>query len=392
MNINRRDFLKVAIGAGAAIGGASIFKDNIKSFLGKSNKEEYAWNFIASNDPNDYKGDRIIYESYSDWKNYKPLLDKVNELTKGINNEYDKAIKISKWVMNSRPYDREYEKNVGTPKSFRSVIDIFNEPAGVCWDSAILTTALLRAADIPARAVSPAFTTRGMHEFTEACVDGKWIDIDSTYGTGNPIVVEDPSSIVEIHKLYGTYPRIIDRFSIYERTVNQPRFNIQIVPRNGFGQIEYPVVSTGTMEKLYEKTGTYFGNVENLFLTKGLDCDYFHCKNTELHAYKAFWSPGIYEPSIGVNLEENVKKFEDNKDGIAVTTLPEGNYRIEYTFFSRESGYLSKGKNAFLAYSDFEVKRDKKTKIGESSFEILDNADKEDYEIMNGLLKKAYDN
>ncbi|AEF40196.1 transglutaminase-like domain-containing protein [Hoyosella subflava] len=54
---------------------------------------------------------------------------------------------------------------------------------GVCRDYAHLTTALLRALDVPARVVgvyAPGISPMDFHAVTEALVDGEWIVADST--------------------------------------------------------------------------------------------------------------------------------------------------------------------------------------------------------------------
>ena len=55
--------------------------------------------------------------------------------------------------------------------------------AGVCRDYAHLTVALLRALNIPARAVAvyaPGCTPMDFHAVTEAIIDGDWVVVDAT--------------------------------------------------------------------------------------------------------------------------------------------------------------------------------------------------------------------
>ena len=62
------------------------------------------YDLTASNNPKDYVGDRIAYELYSDWKNYQPLKNKVNELIQGKTNDYDKLVTIANWIKHSKTY------------------------------------------------------------------------------------------------------------------------------------------------------------------------------------------------------------------------------------------------------------------------------------------------
>ncbi len=64
--------------------------------------------------------------------------------------------------------------------------------AGVCRDYAHLTTALLRARDVPARLVSvyaPGLAPMDFHAVVEALVDGRWQTVDATLLAPRPSMV-----------------------------------------------------------------------------------------------------------------------------------------------------------------------------------------------------------
>jgi hypothetical protein len=118
------------------------------------------------------------------------MIDKVNELTKVLTNDYDKAKSIANWVKNSKTYLSE---GISAANNLSSVIEIFEADKGVCLDAAILTTAMLRMARIPARAIAPAVGY--MHQYTEAYVNNEWIGIDATFGSDDALIFENLSAI-----------------------------------------------------------------------------------------------------------------------------------------------------------------------------------------------------
>ncbi|PIX92140.1 hypothetical protein COZ26_03415, partial [Candidatus Kuenenbacteria bacterium CG_4_10_14_3_um_filter_39_14] len=92
------------------------------------------YDFVESRNPSDYLNSNIVHWDDADWKNYQPLINKVNEITSGINNDFEKAKAIANWVRNSKLYGEPSPANEG-----KSVIEIFNSNTGVCMDAAILT-------------------------------------------------------------------------------------------------------------------------------------------------------------------------------------------------------------------------------------------------------------
>jgi len=146
----------------------TIKKDIIGSHIGG----------MASNNPNDYLGDHVFGLPEVKWRTHQPIVDKVNELTIGISSNSEKAKAIATWVKNSKTigaYDI-YVKN--------SIIDVFNTRIGACTEAAVLTTAMLRMAGIPARAVS---CPTKIHAYTEAYIDKKWVGIDATFASGDAV-------------------------------------------------------------------------------------------------------------------------------------------------------------------------------------------------------------
>ncbi len=84
---------------------------------------------------------------------------------------------VSAWVHDHL----EYTADATTPTG--GAVETLAARAGVCRDYAHLTTALLRALDVPARLVSvyaPQLDPMDFHAVVEALVDGRWVVVDST--------------------------------------------------------------------------------------------------------------------------------------------------------------------------------------------------------------------
>ena len=130
---------------------------------------------IASDNPNEYLDNHIYGLPHTGWRTYQPLINKVNELISGLSSNYEKAKAIATWVKNSKKYG---DYNIW--KKGASIIDLFNAQAAECRGAAILTTAMLRIAGIPARVVSASLVPVP-HAYAEAHINGKWIGIDATF-------------------------------------------------------------------------------------------------------------------------------------------------------------------------------------------------------------------
>ncbi len=245
------------------------------------------WNMIASNEPSDYLGDAIYPNKPSDWKHYQPMIDKVNELTRDLTNDYDKAIKIANWVRISRPYNYNWSEDSSVANRLGSVIDIFNEDKGVCLDAGILTTAMLRLAEIPARVVSPAVGE--MHQYTEAYLNNKWIGIDATFSSSDADIFENQSAItITQGNIYSSQ----DVLELHDDTYrNVTKFKSEITIKEfpaKYGYVLYPTTSSvifydigntsnysETYKEGYRGIATFGCGVMNV----EYDCDFWYCYN-----------------------------------------------------------------------------------------------------------------
>lgn len=85
---------------------------------------------------------------------------------------------VSQWVNKKIVYA------AGSSKGTDSALDTLLSRRGVCRDFAHLTTALLRAREVPARTVAvyaPGLSPMEFHAVTEAFVEGAWQVVDATW-------------------------------------------------------------------------------------------------------------------------------------------------------------------------------------------------------------------
>ena len=102
---------------------------------------------------------------------------KVNELTSGLTNDYDKAKAIFNWVRDTLSYSFYYNTKYGA-------LGTFNAKKGNCVDHSHLLVAMFRTAGLAARYVHGTckFTSGSTygHVWTQVLVNGKWYVADAT--------------------------------------------------------------------------------------------------------------------------------------------------------------------------------------------------------------------
>lgn len=108
-------------------------------------------------------------------------IELAKNITAGIDNDYDKAKAIVKWVAENMWYDyAKARANKGKPVTVENPEPANGRRKGVCADYSALTKNLLCAVGIPARTVTGLSRSDG-HAWNEAYVDGRWILIDTTW-------------------------------------------------------------------------------------------------------------------------------------------------------------------------------------------------------------------
>lgn len=338
------------------------------------------YDLTASNNPQEYIGNIIAWERPSDWKNYKPLVEKVGELTKGLTTNYDKMVAIYKWVRNTHPFDHSPANEYGT------VIDIFDSTTGVCLDHAILISAMLRIAGIPARMIGYAF-----HAEAEAYIDGKWTitpgtgdyeNVSSQLASYTPWVTIKPVGQFENvrDKVSGT---IYSRLYVYRRKIIEPDW----AKTRGikFGTVVYPV------------------SAKTLYLDNDNEARNFYNRDFNLT-----WIGTWIEPTDKSCLEyANILDFEDVVIGDLyywgdVTTygifsdggrkvsgyykhkLPTCKYRLHYNYHPT----LDLNRTTEVAYQDFEIIDGDTIKIEPSSLKKLAGISENNFNVLVQTLKE----
>lgn len=115
------------------------------------------------------------------------IISLAEEVTGGIAGEREKVKAVYEYVAKNIAYDVEkYETdNFNWDDSALKVLDL---KKGVCQDYAYLAIAMLRAVDIEARFIEGKAKGSGIlpgnHAWVEAMVDGNWLTMDPTWGSG----------------------------------------------------------------------------------------------------------------------------------------------------------------------------------------------------------------
>jgi len=130
----------------------------------------------------------------------KVLVDLAKQITKGLENDYDKLLAIHNWVADNIYYDYDaYARGIyGKADAYST----YESKKSVCQGYAELTLALCRAVGIPTRLVSGyalGLSTNGVwdeeslseysnHAWNEAFVDNRWITLDTTWDSSNEYI------------------------------------------------------------------------------------------------------------------------------------------------------------------------------------------------------------
>ncbi|MGD6779942.1 transglutaminase domain-containing protein [Sutcliffiella horikoshii] len=113
------------------------------------------------------------------------IIKLAEELTGGKNSDREKAIAIYEYVAKNVSYDVQKYRN----NEFEwddSALKTLDSMTGVCQDYAYLAIALMRASGVEARYVEGRAGSPwpGNHAWVEANLDGEWIEMDPTWGSG----------------------------------------------------------------------------------------------------------------------------------------------------------------------------------------------------------------
>ncbi|MBY0124368.1 transglutaminase domain-containing protein [Bacillus sp. S/N-304-OC-R1] len=131
------------------------------------------------------KDERDLLPSRGIQSDAPEMKELVKELTAGISSDREKAKAIYDYVAKNISYDvAKYENDEFEWDD--SALKTLQLKTGVCQDYAYLTVALLRASQIEARMIEGRAGQfwPGKHAWVEANIDGSWLIMDPTWGSG----------------------------------------------------------------------------------------------------------------------------------------------------------------------------------------------------------------
>ena len=122
-------------------------------------------------------------------------------ICKNAKNDYDKILRIYNWVADNIYYNYDCYNEESKEKIVHDALEVYKCKRTVCEGYANLTKALINAQGIPCRKVmgyslelnqqrkywdvGSAKTKIPNHAWNQAFVDNRWINIDTTWGSGN---------------------------------------------------------------------------------------------------------------------------------------------------------------------------------------------------------------
>lgn len=128
------------------------------------------------------------------------IISIAEQLTNGIDNDYDKVLALHDWICSYMYYDTDSLSSPQTPPYFAS--EIVKSRKAVCLGFATLMAALCRSIDIPCNVVSgyalgvgsdtvwtdeTIATDMQNHAWNEVYVGGRWIIVDTTWDCANKV-------------------------------------------------------------------------------------------------------------------------------------------------------------------------------------------------------------
>ncbi|OMF61560.1 hypothetical protein BK139_06900 [Paenibacillus sp. FSL R5-0490] len=136
----------------------------------------------------------------------KEIVNLAKDITKGITDDYQKVKAIHDWVSQNISYDYERFQNK-TAAPYQSALTVLNTRIAVCEGYSNLTASLLRSLGIKTKVVAGlgAFRSPGYEQFedspginihdsafddsrhawNEAYVNNRWVNMDTTWSSGN---------------------------------------------------------------------------------------------------------------------------------------------------------------------------------------------------------------
>ncbi len=374
-------------------------------------------NFTDTDDPHnaEYLGPNIYPLIDSDWMHDSGIINQVDTLIAGKNDDMSKAVAIASWVEQSRPYDFALDTSSSSPagltpaNNLQSVIDIYNEKTGICLDAAVITTAMFRLAGIPARIAMPV--QGAAHANTQAYINGQWLVFNSTFGAaqGKPVGVT-----VDFPPMVYSYFRQLDNQSAYSAVSLQPGDYFGTELYKGFDTANASsVFGTVTIANVPTNGNLYASDslagdplMFNITRTDGKDLYYVVVNNQINYVISSSQPPSI---PVSAGLAASYTKFNyvtilpqmrflqvsnNGESNVAVNlvsayrhletfNLPLGGYRI--TYHDNNTGQD-------IAYADFTVTQGGTANLTADKFTMASGANQQNYNYVINRLNSTWAN
>ena len=120
------------------------------------------------------------------WNKNMKAIQKAKELTADSKTELDKVNEIYSYILKNVKYDNEKAKKVKTDY-IPSIVDVFKDNKGICYDYSALLAAMLRSINIPTKLVMGYNEDiTGYHAWNQVYLadTNEWITVDVTYDAG----------------------------------------------------------------------------------------------------------------------------------------------------------------------------------------------------------------
>lgn len=343
--------------------------------------------------PENFLGPYVSKEAYSNWMNYTLIKEKVTELTRGLNTDIEKAKAIATWVKNSRSYSPEaigknvfpFEEGLKFSKANAggTIIDIFNANQGICMDAAHLLAAMLRLAGIPAMSVQPS-SEKIMHQVTYAYINGKWLQVDATFGLGDPSVGIVVAQVPEFYEYKDIEGGIFDISFTSSYLCSEPYSE-----ETAAGSFNYYLDHPVTLNKYGYTCLPFFYKYSQNWL-KG-----YLSPSSSDEQYHFLFQPGLGISDSHYNLKLYWKEYTPEQklcggwtrtyfsDYLFCLQMPIGKYNVTYRV---EHGIVREG--ITVATLKFEIKENTETILTENYFSKHPEATEEEYNLFIKNVKK----
>ena len=368
-------------------------------------------NLVSSENISDYLSDELPGNEivWNDWKNYPPLVEKVNELIKDKTNDLDKVKAITNWVHKSKDYSCSIfppppglENCTHTPANSDAKFSyIFDSDKGVCMDAAIITSAMLRKAGIPSIPRKIDIN----HIVTMYFLDNIWYSVDTTFcfdKTKCPdlsfMSLEDAKqTIYFLDNRIGHFKNSKGKYCENDFCLDHPFVTNKIMPLNNKSfqtSVFYPAIRNVNIDGIQVSCSIEFkdmicaSNGCQFFIVGNAAFDQIPIGSTE-PLLESEWNrayPILYEIEDMKNVGYNQILLPSQIKFLAINDEPAQIKKITYRYVCKQ--FLNYRP---IAYKEFSLNKGEKLVINYSDLQKSDEAtDKEFINLINEIKSKTF--